>query len=108
MVYPGMVDKVKDMPITINGQIYYRTAEVCRAVGISRNTLFRWLKDGNVIEIEHRDYRGWRLFTDAQVNGIKERTGQINTFTLKRRPGWAHPARSRGLSRQHQGSGNWL
>ena len=40
------------MPVVINNQTYYRTAEVCRIVGISRNTLFRWLKEGVVSCLE--------------------------------------------------------
>ncbi len=71
------------MPVKTNGQTYYRTSEVCRIVGISRNTLFRWLKDSNVTDIEHRDYRGWRLFTLAQINAMKKRTRLVNTIYLK-------------------------
>lgn len=67
------------MPVAINGQEYYRTSEVCRIVGISRNTLFRWLKEGGVTEVEHRDYRGWRLFTQAQVDAMKKKVGQVST-----------------------------
>lgn len=70
------------MPVTINNQTYYRTTEVCRMVGISRNTLFRWLKEGSVIEVEHRDYRGWRLFTAAQVDAMKEKTSRVVNFYL--------------------------
>ncbi|HXZ30504.1 MAG TPA: MerR family transcriptional regulator [Dehalococcoidia bacterium] len=73
------------MPIVINGQKYYRTTEVCRLVGISRNTLFRWLKDGNVMEVEHRDCRGWRIFTQAQIDAMKKRTGQVTTFYISER-----------------------
>jgi len=29
----------------ISDQTYYKTAEVCRMIGFSRNTLFRWLKE---------------------------------------------------------------
>jgi predicted site-specific integrase-resolvase len=71
------------MPVMINGQKYYRTAEVCQIVGISRNTLFRWLKEGDVTEVEHRDYRGWRLFTQAQVDAMKTKTGIVSTIYLK-------------------------
>jgi predicted site-specific integrase-resolvase len=71
------------MPVAINDQEYYRTSEVCRIVGISRNTLFRWLKEGAVTEVEHRDYRGWRLFTQAQLDAMKEKTRQITTIYLK-------------------------
>ena len=70
------------MPKVINGNTYYRTAEVCRIVGISRNTLFRWLKEGNVTEVEHRDYRGWRLFTQAQIDAMKKKTGQVSMIPL--------------------------
>jgi predicted site-specific integrase-resolvase len=58
------------MPVVINDETYYRTAEVCGMVGISRNTLFRWLKEGIVSDVEYRDWRGWRLFTAAQVETI--------------------------------------
>ena len=66
------------MPMTVNGQTYYRTAEVCRMVGISRNTLFRWLKEGIFREAEHRDRRGWRLFTEVEVDRLKAEANQIN------------------------------
>lgn len=64
------------MTIKIDGTNYYRTSEVCRILGISRNTLFRWL-DKRVLETEYRDYRGWRLFTEDQINIMKERLYRI-------------------------------
>jgi predicted site-specific integrase-resolvase len=66
------------MPVTVSGQTYYRTAEVCRIVGISRATLFRWLKDGIFREAEHRDRRGWRLFTEDEIDQLKAEANQIN------------------------------
>lgn len=66
------------MPITINSKDYYRTAEVCRMLGISRNTLFRWLAR-RVVKNEYRDYRGWRLFTEAQIRILKERLYRVTT-----------------------------
>ena len=65
------------MPVTIDGRTYYRTIEICRMVGISRNTLFRWLEDGISSEPEYRDWRGWRLITEAQVAQMKARIEQI-------------------------------
>jgi hypothetical protein len=85
-----------NMPVRINSQTYYRTTEVCRMVGISRNTLFRWLKEGSVTEVEHRDYRGWRLFTQSQIDALKEKAGKINTIYLGKKP---KEADSPGLSR---------
>ena len=66
------------MPVVVNGQTYYRTAEVCRIVGISRNTLFRWLKQGVLEKSERRDRRGWRLFTQNQIDKLKGEVGRIH------------------------------
>jgi len=65
------------MPVIINDHTYYRTAEVCRIVGISRNTLFRWLKEGIFSDVEYRDWRGWRLFTAAQLDTIRTKTNHV-------------------------------
>jgi len=65
------------MPIEINGQRYYRTSEACQKTGISRATLFRWLKEG-ILEKSHRDRRGWRMFTESDLNKIQAEAGQIN------------------------------
>ena len=66
------------MPVMVNGQTYYRTAEVCRMVGISKTTLFRWLKKGVFREVEHRDRRGWRLFTEYEVGRLKVEANRID------------------------------
>jgi predicted site-specific integrase-resolvase len=72
------------MPVVISSQTYYRTAEVCRIVGISRNTLFKWLKEGVLSDIEYRDCRGWRLFTEAQLETIERKTNRV--IAVERRP----------------------
>lgn len=59
------------MTIAINGKTYYRTAEVCQIVGISRNTLFRWLKKSCLGTNSRRDRRGWRLYTEDEINRLK-------------------------------------
>jgi predicted site-specific integrase-resolvase len=58
------------MPVAVNGQTYYRTAEVCRMVGISKSTLFRSLRHGVFSEAAHRDRRGWRLFTKEEIDAL--------------------------------------
>jgi predicted site-specific integrase-resolvase len=52
-------------------------------VGVSKNTLFRWLKDGVLNDIEYRDWRGWRLFTADQVESIKAKTSCVNAVSRK-------------------------
>ena len=68
------------MPLVMNSRTYYRTAEVCRRVGISRNTLFRWLKQGLLGECERRDRRGWRLFTEDEIDLLK---GEASRITVR-------------------------
>ena len=64
------------MPVEIGGRIYYRTSEACREIGISRATLFRWLREG-VIEELHKDRRGWRMFTEEDLGKIRAEAKQI-------------------------------
>lgn len=45
------------------------TAYVARAVGVHRDTLLRWLREGRVPQPQ-RDARGWRVFTDDDVRAI--------------------------------------
>jgi DNA-binding transcriptional MerR regulator len=72
------------MAAVINGRTYYRTAEVCRMVGISRNTLFAWLREGIFSDVEYRDWRGWRLFTAAQVETMRRKVNQVTTISRSR------------------------
>ena len=65
------------MPIEINGQTYYRTAEVCRMVRLSRTTFFRWLKEGIFKESGCRDRRGWRLFTGDEIAAFRAEAHRI-------------------------------
>jgi predicted site-specific integrase-resolvase len=69
------------MPVVINDETYCRKAEVCRMIGISRNTLFRWLKEGIFSDVEYRDWRGWRLFTPTQVETIRTKTNHVTAIS---------------------------
>jgi excisionase family DNA binding protein len=64
------------MPMEIGGRIYYRTSEACQETGISRATIFRWLKNGVIKEL-HRDRRGWRMFTEEDLEKIRAEAKQI-------------------------------
>jgi DNA-binding transcriptional MerR regulator len=69
------------MPVVISDETYYRTGEVCQMIGISKNTIFRWLKKGSFSDVEYRDWRGWRLFTVAQLEMIRMKTNHIVTIS---------------------------
>ena len=66
------------MAITVDGKVYYKTSEACKKTGISRATLFRWLKIG-ILEKYHKDRRGWRLFTEEDLNRIRAEARKIKT-----------------------------
>ena len=61
----------------INEQTFYRTNEVCKIAGISKATLFRWIKNKTFSDAEYRDKRGWRLFTEEQIDKLKRETNKI-------------------------------
>jgi predicted site-specific integrase-resolvase len=65
------------MPSTVTGETYFRTAEACKEACISKNTFFRWVKDGILPDVKHRDRRGWRLFTKEEVDRLKVEANRI-------------------------------
>lgn len=58
------------MPKRIGDQEFYSTMETATAAGISKATLLRWLKNGDVTEPK-RDRRGWRIFSELEVDKIR-------------------------------------
>jgi len=66
------------MPATIHGKTYYRTAEACQIAGISKATLFRWLKSGILEDVPFRDRKGWRLFTADDIDRIKAEADKLS------------------------------
>lgn len=56
----------------------YSTAEAARKAGIHRDTLLRWLREGKVAE-PRRDRRGWRVFSDHDVQQICSYASSGNT-----------------------------
>jgi DNA-binding transcriptional MerR regulator len=62
----------------INEEKYYTMIEVCRAAGISRSTLIRWLRKGSIQHDLPRDKRGWRLFDEDDLLRIKKEANEIN------------------------------
>lgn len=70
------------MPIVMKDQTYYRTAEVCKMVGVSRSTLLRWISGGLIRDTATRDRRGWRLFTEADIKRIEDEAHKVNQKNL--------------------------
>ncbi len=69
------------MSLSLKGITYYRTAEVCELAGISRTTLFRWLKTDLLGNAVARDRRGWRLFTEAEVEFLRAEANRVDNLS---------------------------
>lgn len=69
------------MPVKVDGKKYYRTNEALKKVGISKATWFRWVKNKKIQDVQYKDVRGWRLFTDEDVNRIKKFANAIKLST---------------------------
>jgi hypothetical protein len=67
------------MSRVISEEKYYTMIDVCRAAGISRSTLSRWLKKGSLPHNLPRDKRGWRLFREDDLIQIKEEANEVKT-----------------------------
>lgn len=65
------------MPININGQTFFRTREAMLRAGVNINTWRKWIKDGKVDDVRHRDKNGWRLFDEQYIQKIREYAVQI-------------------------------
>jgi predicted site-specific integrase-resolvase len=70
-------DFVDHMPIKINGETYYRTSEAAQMAGISRSTLLRWLDESIIKDASRRDRRGWRLFTEGDIERIEDEASKV-------------------------------
>jgi len=65
----------------------YTTARVAERVGVSKNTLLRWLRDGLLRDVD-RDARGWREWSADDVARAKRfRKAYAEGVAARRRGG---------------------
>ena len=64
------------MPREIDGVIYVTAAEVAQEIGVSRQTLWRWRKDGK-IPAGHRFRDGKIVFTEIEVGDIRDHANKV-------------------------------
>jgi hypothetical protein len=48
----------------------FSTIEAAKRVGVSKNTLLRWLDEGLAEDVE-RDWRGWRVWRPEDIERIR-------------------------------------
>ena len=72
------------MPVKINGTEYYRTNEACTLAGITKNTFLRWVSNDAYKDVPHRDRRGWRLFTQEDVERLTREVNKIKIASVNK------------------------
>ena len=66
------------MNVEVIAKACFRTAEACRVAGISKNTYLRWVRMGVIPDVEYRDRRGWRIFTQEEIDRLKIEANRIH------------------------------
>jgi excisionase family DNA binding protein len=72
------------MPIRVDGNEFYRTNEVCEIVGISKSTLFRWIQNRTIDEVKLTDRRGWRLFSEQELQILRSEAYRVQPKSAER------------------------
>jgi len=60
------------MPIEIRGEAHYQTSQACQTTGVSTSSLPSWVRQGILKDTTHKDIRGWRLFTEDDLEGVEQ------------------------------------
>jgi predicted site-specific integrase-resolvase len=61
----------------------FSTIEAANSIGVSKNTLLRWLDEGLVDDVQ-RDWRGWRVWRQRDIERIKAFKLEYHSKPLKR------------------------
>ncbi|UCB57550.1 MAG: MerR family transcriptional regulator [Candidatus Omnitrophota bacterium] len=62
--------------IIIGGKRYYRVSEVCKVLGIFKNTLYNWERLKKIPKAYRDPMSGWRLYSQKDVEKIKRLSGR--------------------------------
>lgn len=61
----------------------YSTIEAANCVGVSKNTLLRWLDEGLIDDVQ-RDWRGWRVWHNRDIERVKAFRKAYHSKPVKR------------------------
>jgi len=65
------------MTIILNGTKYYRLYEACEKAGLGVSTYYKWIKDGVIEDATYTDRRGWRIFTEEDVEKLRNEVNKV-------------------------------
>ena len=61
----------------------FSTVEAANCIGVSKNTLLRWLDEGLIDDVQ-RDWRGWRVWMKRDIERIKAFKSEYHSKPIKR------------------------
>ena len=61
----------------------FSTIEAANCIGVSKNTLLRWLDEGLIDDVK-RDWRGWRVWKQRDIERIKAFKLEYHRSPIKR------------------------
>jgi DNA-binding transcriptional MerR regulator len=73
------------MPFQVRGQLVYRIGEALAEAGLSRSTYFRWIRLGRVPDTQYKDRNGRRVFTQDELQQLKNTAQQLNEMSPQER-----------------------
>ena len=74
-----MNEKLK---FSMDDKRYYSTNEAAKALNVSKSTLLRWFRHGEIKDVR-RDRRGWRQFTMDDIEAIRQYIESVPEETTK-------------------------
>ena len=70
------------MPLKFDSRTFYNTREACKLAGTNRDTFLRWVRQNKFTDVEHRDRNGWRLFTEGDLQRLKDYVNRIEKISV--------------------------
>jgi excisionase family DNA binding protein len=60
----------------------YNTKQVADMLSIDKSTLLRWIRQGKIMDVSHRDGRKWRVWLPDDIERVKLYHDKIHQLTL--------------------------
>ena len=60
----------------------YSTKQVADLLNIDKSTLLRWIRQGKIKDVSHRDGRNWRVWFREDIEAVREYHDKIHQLTL--------------------------
>jgi excisionase family DNA binding protein len=60
-----------------SGESHFGTQQAAEKLGVSKQTLLRWFREGRAADPAKRDRNGWRIFSQTDIDSIKQQVAGL-------------------------------